>query len=198
MDGDPGHVKGLVVRQFLSWYVGREGEAAAQAMLERMPAAEREQIDLRQKKGFGILPTRWYSANFVNAMLDAAIEPFDPSTLTSLADEAAVVIINSSISGIYKALFRMVATPDRLIKYQQLLWNQHYDSGVVSTEKLSETSHRTVIRDWRGHHHFSCRLNSGATAPIYGNMGIGDIRLQRHACISRGDDACVNVISWTK
>ena len=185
----------MVVRQFLDWYARRYRLEGLEAMHGRLSSAHQEIIRLDERRR-GILATRWYSATFVNAMLDAAISPFPADTHASIAVDAAEMIINSSIRGIYKALFQMVATPARHAKYQQKLWDHHYDSGVIETEVLTETSHRSIMRDWRGHHPFACMLNQAAAVPIYINMGMSKVEQQTLACVSLGDDACVGIVSW--
>lgn len=106
MEGDGGHIKGLVLRQFLGWYEQRHGRAGLLALAERMSASDRLQVDLHVG-GYGVLPSRWYPAEVVNAMLDAAVTDIPRAALPALAEDAAEVIIHASIKGLYRMLFRM-------------------------------------------------------------------------------------------
>jgi hypothetical protein len=192
----PGRIKGAAFREFLRWY---SNEYSHERLVAALVAAGDRVDDALERESplLGVLANAWYSSSTVHALLDELTRGLAPEERAKLAERASDAVMAATLHGIYKALFRLMATPERYAKYAPRLWTTYYDSGTVTIE-LSGNRAESTIRNWSAHHPFMCELNRGAAGAIYRRMGCQNVHVQRIACIESGAPECRFVTTWSR
>ena len=193
MEAGSGRIKGAAFREFVRWY----GEARGAPALR--DAAERGRVTALldpDHPALGVVPSIWYEAEVVHRLLDAMTAGLSGTELRELADDGSAAVMRQTLRGVYRVLFNWMANPARYAKYGPRLWDAYYDSGVFSIQMASDRCAISRIRDWETHHPFICELNRGAARAIYGAMGCRGVRVERQACIDRGDAECRFCTTW--
>jgi hypothetical protein len=194
-----GHVKGLVLREFLLFCEQHDDRTRVLRALGALDRAYPNMLD-PEREGGGVLSSKWYEAELVHVLVDTIVEGRSEAERATLARRAARLIMGRTLSGVYRFLFSTFATPELYAKHVNKLWSQHYDSGVVKVENraregLSNVAHVTLLR-WLSHHDFICRMHCEAAVPIYEAMGCRDVRCERIACVGEGAVQCEWLVHW--
>ena len=192
-----GNIKGAAFRQFIAWWEETQGPASLVTALEAARAQNLGKSLTTEREALGILPSTWYPAELVHALLDSLLKDVDHRTRQAMANEGADVVMKSTLSGVYKAVFSMLASPRLFATYIQRMWNMHYDSGIVTIEQ-EPMLHRTRYIDWHSHHPFICQLNMASARPLYMAMGCTSVDVQPVGCVSQGADQCQFIVRWEK
>lgn len=192
-----GHIKGVAFREFATWYAEHVSAEHVRTVVRNLEPVYPNTLDA-ERPGYGILATRWYDAGLVHAFLDRLVAPHGGADVDRLAQDAALAIMNHTLSGVYKFLFSTFATPDLYARHVNKLWSLHYDSGTTVVEKRGDDD--TVVRylDWKSHHPLICKLNMSATTPIYTAMGLADVSWRKLSCVSEGQTACALSVRWRR
>jgi len=193
----PGRIKGAAFREFLRWY---SNEYSHERLVAALAAAgDRVQDPLeRELPLLGVLANAWYSSSTVHALLDELTRGLEPEERAELANRASDAVMAATLHGIYKALFRWMATPERYAKYAPRLWTTYYDSGAVTIKLVSRNRAESMISGWSAHHPFMCELNRGAARAIYSAMGCQNVHVKRIACVESGAPECRFVTTWSR
>ncbi|MFO0550426.1 MAG: hypothetical protein U0271_18670 [Polyangiaceae bacterium] len=185
---DAALIKGGAIREFLLWYETRFGRAYVERMLKRLPRTEAQFI-WPERQALGIVINDWYPSPVVHALLDAIFEDLDEPVADELIREAGGFVVRRLSRGLYQFLFRMVASPGLYAKHVQKAWSQLHNTGLRRIE-LSRNCADSTIEDWPGHHPRLCQITMETMRQVFEAMGCRDVRLERIACVSRGDDLC--------
>lgn len=191
-----GRIKGAAVREFVIWYGERIGAPEVASRVLAIPAERRGPID-PYSRSLGLLASSWYPAETVHALLDVLTGGLSPEERHELAMEASAAVMTATLRGVYRLLFRAMATPSRYAAHAGRLWTAYYDSGVFRVEMASPTEARSSIATWTAHHPFICLLNWGAATQIYRAMGCADVHTDRLSCVDEGAATCSFVTRWT-
>jgi hypothetical protein len=115
----------------------------------------------------------------------------------NLAQEAARVVMDVTLHGIYKAIVRAFVSPSLYAKFATKLWQSYYDSGDFKVV-IAEDGHSAecTVRNWTGHHPFVCDMNITAATAIYEAMGQKGVSTRRASCIGEGGPFCRYVTAW--
>lgn len=192
---DPGHIKGAAFREFTVWYERTQGSERLRSGITALPESARLHLQ-PDREALGILAATWYPAKVVHSLLDALLHGVSENERRAMARDAAEAVMRATLRGIYRVLFRMMATPQLWARYGHRLWSMHYDTGELDYELRDATHMISTVRDWWSHHPFICELNCAASYPIFSEMGCADVEAVQEACISRGDEHCVYAIQW--
>lgn len=193
---DVGRVRGSAFREFVRWYGIAVNVDRLRAAVASLP--EEHQALLRpDDPALGVIASTWYPAPLVHRLIDELIAGFDPMTREQLARNAAAAVMDVTLEGVYRLLFRWMATPARYAKYASRLWASYYDSGEFMIVASVPGQATAVLRDWPSHHDFVCELNLRAATEIYKAMGCREVETVREACIGHGDSECRFVTRWT-
>lgn len=188
-----GHIKGAAFAEFVRWFGKRDP-----ARLERavpLVTARHAELDA-SAAGLGIIASRWYSAEAVHALLDALVGDIPVDRRQKLAFDGAAAIMDATLHGIYRMLFRLMATPERYAKHAPRLWTAYYDSGQIRVTIDEQGRAVATIDKWSSHHPFICELNWGAATAIYTMMGCRQVTTKRLSCVAEGQPECRFVSSW--
>ena len=188
-------VRGTALREALRWH-SQDDDTVLSALYEQLPTRAQEALD-RHAPFLGVIPAGWYDTATVDIVLDRIARVHPSRSLESFADALAEAIMSATLTGIYRKLFKWMATPARYAKYCDRMWRLYYDSGRMEVE-LDEAgkSASCTISGWGGHSPTLCELNRAAANELYRAMGLGQVGTTRTACVSDGDPSCCFVTRW--
>lgn len=193
-------MKGAVLKDFVLFCEQHDDRARLERALRALAEAYPNDVDA-SRSGGGFLASRWYPAELVHVLVDEVIAGRSALEQEQLARHAAQVIMNRTLSGVYRFVFSTFATPELYARHAQKLWSLHYDNGHVQVDNKPRAGMRSVARArvvrWISHHPFVCKLNGAATMPIYEAMGCRDVTCDTIACVSKGSDHCEWLIHWS-
>lgn len=186
MAGSRGSIKGVVLRSRLSYVRDNMGEAAAQNVLDRLPAEDQKQLTR-------ILPASWYPFE-VQERLDDAIAAqmgIGEKIFRLLGEQSA----RDNLASSHRA-FVDAHDPHGLLQHAASIHDAYYDTGRRVYERLGPKS--AVLRT------FDCLSTS--RAECLSNMGWHQAAIEicggRHArvtdplCRARGDTHCEYLCEW--
>lgn len=190
-----GAIKGAALREFLGWYATERGPETTQRVIEDLPVEARSWFDASQES-LGVLASTWYPAPAIHALLDRMTRGMTPAEREHFALEGSAVVMESTLSGLYKTLFKILASPERYAQFAPKVWAHYYRSGTFHIEQPEPGRAVAHVRDWETHHPVLCDMNRGAAIVIYGNMNLSHVSVTRDACLEQGDDECQFTIRW--
>ena len=196
-ESDPPHIKGAAFREFLRWYAEQQDPGRLVEHVEALPEADRGEFE-PGAPALGVTASRWYPASAVHRLLDEVVRGLSVSEVRALATEGARAVMDTTLRGLYRALFTWMANPERYARHAHRLWNVYYDSGVFEVTPLPDgRSAVSIVRDWRAHHRVICEFNRGAAIAIYEAMGCHDVECDRTSCVDEGGEECRFVTRWS-
>jgi hypothetical protein len=198
MEKPPSRAKGVAFKELLIWLDKRLGREKLLQALARVPP-ECKGIVWLEADNFGILSSSWYPLPCVHKLLDGLTTSMTRQAQFHLAQEAARVVMDVTLRGIYKAVVRAFVSPSLYAKFATKLWQSYYDSGDFKVI-ISEDGHSAncTIGNWSGHHPFVCDMNVTAATAIYEAMGQQGVSTQRVACIGEGGSFCRYITTWAE
>ena len=191
-----GRIKGAAFREVVVWFERELGQGPFFDAYDRLPP-EMERGLFVSRPALGLLSGSWYEAEVVHALLDALTAEMGAAERRRVADTCATHVMSTMLSGIYKMLFHLMASPETYLRYGPKLWDSFFDSGTFELERVSDTAACCTISRWESHHGFMCDLNRAASAQIYRAMGCEDVTCTREACVTEGAPHCKFVTRWT-
>ena len=191
-----GNIRGAAVDEFLAWYArDRDGQALADAV-RALPKKLTERV--RWDAGMPrMIPFAWYPCELVHGIFDRLLAELDAEGRERLSRDTADHVMDATLHGVYKAMFKAAVTPALLAKISPRLWRLYYDTGDSTIEAESDNLHRSTLRGWKGHHPFLCEINRFSGEWIYRQLKCQGVRSEQVACTGRGDASCVIVTRWS-
>ncbi len=174
------------------WLHRRFGPETIARVFGSLPEELRSDLD-PSSSSLGALASSWYDARIYHHVFDALLENVPPEEHASLARDAARMVLEHTLRGIYAKLFRLMATPPLYARYVQKIWDMHYDTGEVTIEHLSPSRALHRVQGWTGHHPFACVVNRQSGAIVYAMMGMPHVRIEHEKCAW---PICEAVYSW--
>lgn len=110
MEKTPSRAKGVAFKELLIWLDKRLGRESLLQALARVPP-ECKGIVWLEANNFGILPSNWYPLPCVHKLLDGLTASMTRQVRFNLAQEAARVVMDVTLHGIYKAVVRAFVSP---------------------------------------------------------------------------------------
>lgn len=188
-------IKGAVFREFVGWLQDDQGIPAVDALVEAMPAPDRP-VFHRGARYLGLLSASWYDTGSVHAFLDALRDAHDSRAIDRIVHDGAVASLNRTLTGVHRAMLRVVGSPDLHARFAQRLWDTYYDEGEVISTRVRPTAQRIAYRGWRAHHGLLCRITSAADEVVFPQMGLRGVSVSQECCIDRGASECAHVVQW--
>lgn len=189
-----GHVKGVAMIEVARWATTKH-RPRVEAAFERMPAHLAAQLDL-QSPTLGLIATNWYSAELIHHFFEAMLHGQPWSARFDFFREATRTFFRQTMIGVHKGLAQIVESPERYAHHAQRVWNTYYDSGVYTVELPAEHAALCRVERWRSHHPLMCVWTWCAISAIFESMGLKNVDVQRHSCVSEGAAACEFAVTW--
>ena len=175
-DEERGKIRGFVCEGFARFYQEQRGlEATARLMREGLEPEYRERFD-PERLGFGFLPSAWYPGTLVHRMLDVAFADVAEKEALEFSGYAGRHVFKSQITGLQRAAFGMLLSPDRLVKFSAKTWRHNFGSGDVAYE-TGPRRHTSTYTNWDEHHLLLCEAMMLGKIEIYVAMGVRDPRV---------------------
>lgn len=154
-----------------------------------------EELDVHRGEPV-VLASKWYEAAIIHRLLEALTSGMTPAEQAELARDGARAVMDATLRGVYRLLFRTMMSPSRYATHAQTLWDRYYDTGRMAKRTLGPSAHATEISAWAGHHPLLCDLHVESARYIYAAMGCRDVRVTRTGCVSRGAALCSFEVRW--
>jgi hypothetical protein len=195
MDVGLGNIRGAAVDEFLGWYSRERDPKRLSDAARSLPSHLAAKV--RWDEGAPrLIPFAWYPCELVHGIFDALLGDLDATGRERLCREVADYVMDATLHGVYKSMFKAAMTPSLLAKISPRLWRLYYDTGDNQVDIDAHNVHRATLRGWRGHHPFLCEVNRFAGEWIYRQLKCQRVRSQQTACVGRGDPCCIVVTSW--
>jgi hypothetical protein len=191
----PGRVKGTAVRAGLAWYAEVYGDASLVQVFD-LASPELKTILRLEDPAFGVMASSWYDTILIGELLDGlerVAAPGDPEAYTSRLAEA---IARDNVGGVYRALFRLVASPPLLEANAQRVWRTYCDEGAVTVRIRTPGSFEASVRDWSRHHPAVCHILRAMVEQVLRAIGYTALLVDRTQCVADGDAQCTWKGNW--
>ena len=188
-------VKGVAVRAGLHWVSAHYGLGAVQAVHDQGSEALRR-IIVPGLSSFGILSTGWYGVLVIGELLDVIVQATGPANVEAHFRRMASAVAHDNVTGVYKALFRLVATPALLTAHGGRVWRSYFSHGTIDVTSAREGELTLAIRDAGVHHATMCLMTSLVVERILVEVGYKGATLGRRRCTGRGDMECAFQIDY--
>jgi hypothetical protein len=195
-EGEP-RIKGAVLREFLLWYERRvEGTTHVATVTSTFPP-EIAALVKPSMPAMGILASTWYPVALSHLFLDAmlAIEGCRDEG-RDLAREANQDLVPKMIRGVYKVLYRTVASPELYARHVGRHWHKLHSSGERSFVIRAPGEGYSVVANWPGHHPTLCWITIYTMVSLFEMMGYEHVAAERTRCVSHGGVDCATVLRW--
>lgn len=192
-----GRIKGAPVRALLDYWAEAHGPGAIAELRERLPRDAARQLALDpHRPGFGVLAGGWYDNSAAGALLEDLLGRVPVGERPALMDAIAYEVMQRTLNGVHKAVFRIVGSPELMRKKGQFFWNQQFDTGEVEIEAVDERHQIHHYRQWTGHHRLLCKLSFCCVRPMFHMMGVSSCVVEPVSCVSHGGGECVAHVRW--
>jgi hypothetical protein len=138
----------------------------------------------------GIMASAWYDTLRVGELLDTlerVAAPTEPSEFCSRVGEA---LARDNVNGVYRALFRLIASPALIEANAQRIWQTYVDEGTLTVRLSGQRAFEAKIRGWSRHHPTVCRTVLPAIEHVLREVGYRGVSVARTRCVARGDGLC--------
>jgi hypothetical protein len=191
-----GRVKGAAFRESALWLREQLGADALRSAIECVPPEHLRLFDA-DSPTLGILAATWYPAEAASAFLNAIFAGMPREREQEMVTAATQAALGVTLTGVHRAVMRVVGNPDRHVRFAQLLWNTHFDTGQVRVERLQPRKSRIAYSDWSGHGRILCMMCAASDLVIYSVMGCEGVEVERESCIDRGQAFCSHLVTWS-
>jgi hypothetical protein len=191
-----GRVKGTALRPAIAWLAQMYGEAAV-ARIAKLASPELSAILRPDDPVLGIIASGWYDTQLIGeliGLIGLVAKPVDPGAFDLHIAEA---VAKDNVGGVYRSLFRLVASPRLLEANAQRVWRTYIDEGTLSVQLIGKSSFLAYVRGWSRHHSEVCRMLRPLFECLLRASGYSDLHVQRTACIDRGNTQCTFEGTWT-
>lgn len=197
VSGALGNIRGAALDDFLAWYARERDPERLRAAVASLPPALKENV--RWNDGLPrLVPFAWYPCELVHGLLDHVTAGLSDWDRQRLGRETAEFVMESTLKGIYRAIFKAIVSPSTLARVSNRVWGLYYDTGESQVVIESKTQHRGSLVKWRGHHPFLCDVNRYSTEWMYRALGCNQIVVKQLECVSKGAKQCTTLTTWSE
>jgi serine/threonine protein kinase len=190
-----GRIKGTAIRAGVAWFGETYGEGALDRVVE-LASPELRALLRRGDPVFGLIASGWYDTLLIGELLElveGVAAPADPPAFQSRVAEA---IARDNVSGVYRALFRLVASPPLLEANAQRVWHTYIDEGTMNVSLGAPGTFEARVRGWSRHHPAVCRMLRAMLESLLRAVGYTALLVERTQCVGHGDTCCVFEGAW--
>jgi serine/threonine protein kinase len=190
-----GRVKGTAVRAGLTWYASMYG-ASVLARVGALASPELHATLRLQDPEFGIMPSGWYDTRVIGELLELLDRAAVPSDSDALFVRLAQAIAHDNVTGVYRSLFRLVASPAMLEAHAQRVWRTYIDEGTLTVHVPTRGSFEAQVVGWSRHNVAVCRFLRPLIEQLLRSVGYTALVVDRTRCLADGDPCCAFEGSW--
>lgn len=190
-----GHLKGTAVRAGIVWFSDNYGEPGLSRVLE-LASPELASMLRLNDPAFGIIASGWYDTHLVGELLDLLERVASPADSTAFGAKVADAVAKDNVGGVYRALFRLIASPPLLEANAQRVWRTYVDEGMLAVKMRGKGSFEARVRGWTRHHPNVCRILRQMIESLLRAIGYTGLVVERTQCVGQGDPMCVFDGTW--
>jgi serine/threonine protein kinase len=191
-----GRIKGTAVRAGIAWFGEVFGDAGLARVVE-LASPELRAILRPKNPVCGLIASGWYDTQLVGELIELierVASPADPVAFGASVGEAIAI---DNVSGVHRALFRLVASPSLLEAHAQRVWRTYVDEGTLTVRLRSRAAFDARVRGWAHHHPSVCRTVRAMLESSLRAVGYTALALERTQCVALGDTQCGFRGAWT-
>jgi serine/threonine protein kinase len=190
-----GRVKGTAVRAGLLWFAEAYGEPLL-ARVYNQSTPELRGLLRAGDPAFGIMASAWYETSLMGELLDLLERVASPEDPREFASRLAAAVARDNVNGVYRALFRLIASPPLLEANAQRVWGTYVDEGTMTVRVLAPGSFEGRVRGWSHHHGTVCLMLRPFVEHLLRSIGYSACVVERTQCVDNGDGQCLFVGNW--
>ena len=188
-------IKGAALREFLLWYERTRGPERTLAIARGVPPDLAPLIRINMP-AFGVLASSWYPVALSHYYLDAVMEGNEGR---ELAREANRDVVPRMIHGVYRVIYRTIASPELYARHVGRQWRKLHSTGERTFEIRGPGEARSTVANWPGHHPMLCWITIYTMVSLFETMGFSRVDAERVRCVAHGGGGeCVTILRWSK
>jgi hypothetical protein len=184
-----GRIKGTAIRAGLAWFAQTFGDDALMRIYD-LASPELKGMLRPADPAFGVIASGWYDTALVGELLEGMEVVGAGDDIEAYLGSLTAAIAKDNVNGIYKSLFRLIATPSLLEANAQRIWRTYCDEGTMTAKAVGPGQLTCDIRGWSSHHPVVCRVVGFLTQNILRSLGYTAIIIERTACVADGGASC--------
>lgn len=197
MAGSLGNIRGAALDDFLAWYGRERDPERLRSAVASLPPGLSQSV--RWNEGLPrLVPFAWYPCELVHGIIDQLTLGLSDWDRQRLSREAADYVMETTLRGIYRAIFKAIVAPSMLARVSNRVWTLYYDTGESKVTAESKTVHRGSVTGWLGHHPFLCDVNRYSTEWMYRSLGCNQLVVKQLECVGKGAKCCTTLATWSE
>jgi serine/threonine protein kinase len=190
-----GRMKGTAIRAGLAWFAETYGEPGLERVYE-LASPDLRNILRQGDSTFGLIASGWYDTHLIGELLGLVERVASPADTVAFGSRIAEAIARDNVGGVYRALFRLVASPPMLEANAQRVWRTYVDEGTLSVQVKEPGVFEARVRGWSRHHPNVCRMLRAMLESLLRAVGYAGLVVERTQCIGHGDPCCAFDGNW--
>jgi serine/threonine-protein kinase len=190
-----GNIKGTAVRASIVWFADNYGEPALSHVLE-LASPELASMLRPNDPAFGIIASGWYDTQLVGELLGLLERVASPADKVAFGVKVANAIAKDNVGGVYRALFRLIASPPLLEANAQRVWRTYVDEGTLTVKLRDKGAFEARVRGWARHHPDVCRMLHAMIESLLRAIGYNGLVVDRTQCVAQSDPFCAFNGNW--
>ena len=190
-----GRIKGTAIRAGIAWFGDTYGESG----LGRVVELASPDLGALLRPGdpvFGLIASGWYDTMVIGELLELVERVAAPADAVAFQSRVADAIARDNVGGVYRALFRLVASPPMLEANAQRVWRTYIDEGTLTVSLGAPGTFEARVRGWSRHHPTVCRMLRAMLESLLRAVGYRGLVVERTQCVGFGDPCCAFDGTW--
>jgi eukaryotic-like serine/threonine-protein kinase len=190
-----GRIKGTAVRAGIQWFGDTYGELGLERALD-LASPELRSLLRPRDPVFGLIASGWYDTLLIGELLELIERVASPVDAEAFQSRVAEAIARDNVNGVYRSLFRLIASPPLLEANAQRVWRTYVDEGTMSVSVSKPGSFEARVRGWSRHHSGVCRMLRAMLESLLRAIGYAGLVVERTQCVGHGDPCCAFDGTW--
>jgi serine/threonine-protein kinase len=190
-----GNIKGTAVRAGIVWFAETYGEPGL-SRIQELASPELGSMLRPKDPALGIIASGWYDTQLVGELLGLIERVASPADPVVFGAKIANAIAKDNVGGVYRALFRLIASPPLLEANAQRVWRTYVDEGTLTVKLRDKGSFEMLVRGWTRHHPDVCRMIRAMIESLLRAIGYTGLVVERSQCVGEGDPMCIFDGAW--
>ena len=190
-----GRMKGTAIRAGIAWFTETYGEPGLERVYE-LASPDLQSILRPGDSTFGLIASGWYDSLLIGELLAVVERVASPADSVAFEARIAEAIARDNVGGVYRALFRLVASPPLLEANAQRVWRTYFDEGNLTVTIREPGVFDARVRGWSRHHPNVCRMLRAMLESLLRATGYTGLVVERTQCVAQGDGCCAFDGRW--
>ncbi len=190
-----GRIKGTSIRAGLLWFSDAYGDPLLARVFD-LASPELRSLLRASDPAFGIMASAWYETALMGELLDLLERVASPEDPREFSSRLAAAVARDNVNGVYRALFRLIASPPLLEANAQRVWGTYVDEGTMTVRIMAPGSFEGRVRGWSHHHVTVCRMLQPFVEHLLRGIGYSACVVERTQCVDDGDGQCLFQGTW--